>query len=200
MILSKLTQRNDFKRKKGENIRLFWLRFDRLQGQLRGFNVEWPVRLCYMKVFYALDLNTEQRMMINSTMESRNAVGDIEELKRISIKIFDVSDEKLEDDTFQANEVDEDAASTNDGETDELTCALQKQRSGKAKSKAGNLERSVQSTKSLFGGGEKASAEENQCLRCHQYGNWWRDCPMPFDKTVVSPNAKAGKPQQGKSS
>ena len=108
-----------------------------------------------MKVFYALDLNTEQRMVINSTMESRNAVGDIEELKRISIKIFDVTDEKLDDDTFQANEFDEDAAITNDGEADELTCALHQQRSGKAKSKDGNLERSAQSTKSLFGGGEK---------------------------------------------
>ena len=138
-------------------------------------------------------------MMINSTMESRNSVGDIEELKRISIKIFDVSGEKFEDDTFQANEVDDDAASTADYETEELTCAIQKPRSGKAKPKAGNLERSAQSTKSLFGGVEKVSAGENQRTRCHKYGHWWRDCPIPFGGTVVFQKAKAGKPKQGKS-
>ena len=39
LILSKLAQRGDFK-KNGDDVRLFWLRFGRLQGKLRGFNVE----------------------------------------------------------------------------------------------------------------------------------------------------------------
>ena len=151
-----------------------------------------------MKAFYALDMNPEQRMMINSTTDSRNSVVNMAELKRIAINIFDVSEEKLEGDTFQTNDADGDAVSTADYKTEDMACAIQKPRSGKAEPKAGNLERSAQSTKSLFCVVGRVSAEENQRIRRRQYGHWRRDCPMPFDKTVVFPKAKAGKPQKGK--
>ena len=100
LIMAKLTQWNDFKRKKGEDIRMFWIRFDRLRGQLRGMNVEWAEKLTYTKAYHALELQVEHRVMVNAMMESTQKPGSIDELKRASVKILDAQDRKLDEELF----------------------------------------------------------------------------------------------------
>ena len=90
MVLANLAQWNDFGRQKDEPIRAFWVRYDRLQSQLRNMSAEWPSRMQYAKVYYALDLSTDQRTLVNATMEACGKTGDIDELKRITIRVFDV--------------------------------------------------------------------------------------------------------------
>ena len=83
--------------------------------------------------------------------------------------------------------------------SEQMTCALQNPRAVRGGTKPGNLSRSIQSEKTLFGGPGETSEEENQCLRRKQVGHWWGDCPKPFDSTLVFPKMKAtGKGSNGK--
>ena len=94
LVLIKLNQWNEMRRKKGEGIRMFWIRFDRLYNRLRGMSIDWPPKLLYMKALYALELTVEQRTMVTTAMETLDGVGVIDELRRITIKILDVSEPK----------------------------------------------------------------------------------------------------------
>lgn len=152
-----------------------------------------------MKAYQALGLSNEQRTMITTALEAMSKTGCVDELRRISIRIMDVSGPKHDEELFDVAAKEEDQESFDGTEEDELTMALQKPRMAKAKSRAGALERSIQSTKTLYGGNTKANAGENQCLRCKQFGHWWRDCPKPFEKTLVFPKMKViGKGSTGK--
>ena len=201
LVLTKLSQRNGYRRKKDESIRLFWLRYDRLQSQLRGMNVARPERLQYMKIYHSLELSSDQSTPVNATMESCGKTGSVDELRRIAIRLLDVAEGELKEETFQTNDGNDDEDGHAEYEEDELLRPLQKPRAVKAKSRAGSLERSIQSTRTVFGVAGKVSADENQCLRCQQYGRWWGDFPKPFGRNLVSPMAKtkgAGNPTGGK--
>ena len=74
---------------------MFWIRFDRLYNQLRGMSIDWPPRLLYMKAYYALEISPEQRMMVTTAMESRNSIGMLGELRRITVKYSTFQSRKL---------------------------------------------------------------------------------------------------------
>ena len=71
---------------------MFWIRFDRLHGQLVGLNDAWPERLQFMKAYQALELSMEQRMMVTAALEAVGKAGSIDELRMVSIKIMDVAE------------------------------------------------------------------------------------------------------------
>ena len=104
LVLNKLSRWNEFKRKKTETIRMFWIRHGRIYSQLRAMNVDWPDPLRYLKAYQSLDLLPEQRMVITSALEAAQRVGSVDELRRISIKILDVQDSKREGELIETKE------------------------------------------------------------------------------------------------
>ena len=145
-----------------------------------------------------MDLNAGQKSMIADAMEMTGQSTSITELRRLTIRILDVGGEKYEDDLFHAGEeqwCEVDGEEVGDCEWSNV---LQKARTAKRKPRSGNLDRVVQGARALFGmsGGES----ENVCLRCKKPGHWWRNCPLPFDKSIVFPKTAASFKSGGRKS
>ena len=76
--------------------------------------------------------------------------------------------------------------------------ALQRARAIKAKPRGGNMSKSIKDAKHVYGAADADTDPSKVCFRCKKAGHWWKDCPMPFNRNMISPKAKsAGKPVIG---
>ena len=189
LLLRKLSQWNDMEKRKGEDVRLFWIRFDRLVGQLGGMGITWTPMLIFLKAYHALDMSIENRTMITATLQMAQNPQRVHELKRLPIRLFDVKTETYHEDTYALDGQPTSDSSSAQGEEDELSMTLTNHRIVKSKPRAGNMERSAQAAKAPFGMRANGAGSE-ECLRCGSEDRWWRNCRKPFDKTIVPPSKR----------
>ena len=189
LLLNKMTRWNELKRRKTENLRLFWMRLERMMGQLINMGAEWPDSLVFLKAYRALDLSADLKTMITAALEMTRAPQSLQELKRLTTKLLDVKTESYQEETFIAENSGDSETVGGEQEEDDLTMVLTKPRAVKSKPKAGNRERSVQSTKVSYGM-NSSSYQSMECLRFGSKDHWWRNCPKPFDKSIVFPKPK----------
>ena len=160
----------------------------RLVFSLRSVGMEWPEPLLFAKSMHALDLTTEQRMLVTHSVDLTGRPNDMHELRRVVVRLFDQESEQFGEELFREAHGSEDS--------DDLIPAteeafeLQKAMVVTPKNRGCNLEKSMKDPRAVYGG-VAADSEESVCRRCKKPGHWWRDCPMPYGRNVIFPKPKA---------
>ena len=81
--------RNSFGRKMSDVFREYWMRYERLMSKLAMEGVVWAGASAYQKAFSTLMLTHDQHVLARAMMEVAGNSGNINELKRVTIKLFD---------------------------------------------------------------------------------------------------------------
>ena len=198
LILLRVEQWNEMKRKPSEGFKSFWIRLERLQQKLADLGIVWPVKVAFQKAFTSLGMNREQQTLTRAALEMTNDADSTRELKRITVKLFDNQSQEVD----EVCAVDE-SSDAEESENPAQEWELQPARATAAKSRGGSLHKSIKSTQNLYGfkGNTKGTGKADQdskCRNCSQSGHWWRNCPNLLKKPVIFNRAKGGSKKGGK--
>ena len=198
LILLRVEQWNEMKKKQPEGFKSYWIRLERLQQKLIDLGIVWPIKVAFQKAFASLCMSKEQQTLVRAALEMTQESDSLRELKRITIKLFDNQVQETNDVCVamesSAEEEDEDAAAE---------WELQNARSKVVKNRGGNLQKSIKSTQNLYGfkGNSKGSGRPDNnttCRNCGSNGHWWRNCPNLLKKPVIFNRAKGASKKGGK--
>ena len=114
LILLRVEQWNEMKRKTPEGFKSYWIRLERLQRKLTDLGIVWPVKVAFRKAFSSLCMTEEQQALTRAALEMTTESDSLRELKRITAKLFDNQSHEIEDvcvaaESSDIDEADEDA-------------------------------------------------------------------------------------------
>ena len=82
---------SSFARKNEESIRLYWMRWQKLEQSLSKSGITFPDAVSYHRALSGLRMRQPSLGVLLGTLESQKAVNSIAELRRLSIKLFETS-------------------------------------------------------------------------------------------------------------
>ena len=82
---------SSFARKNEESIRLYWMRWQKLEQSLSKSGIAFPDAVSYHRALSGLRMRQPSLGVLLGTLESQKAVNSIAELRRLSIKLFETS-------------------------------------------------------------------------------------------------------------
>ena len=196
LVLTRVEQWSEMKRKGSEGFKAYWVRLERLQNKLSDLGIIWPRKVAFQKAFTSLCMAKEQQTLTRAALEMSPQKDSIMELKRITVKLFDNNSQDVE-------EVCHLGENSDDDDQEEFTeWELHAARAKTSKNRGGSVQKSIKNTQSLYGGksAPKGSGkpEDSVCRNCSQTGHWWRNCPNLLRKPVILTKVKGGGKKGGK--
>ena len=157
----------------------------------------WPEKMVCAKSTHSMSLPIEQRTLVTATVDMQQKGGNLDELRRVAVRLLDQAVGKFEEELF-VNQKEEEASEDDQEYTPDEIMALQRARAIKAKPRGGNLSKSIKDARHVYGAADEGADSGNVCCRCKKTGRWWKNCPMPFSRNLIFPKSKgAGKPVSG---
>ena len=151
LVLLRVEQWNEMKRKSAEGFKAYWIRLERLHHKLTDLGIVWPEKVAFRKAFTSLCMSREHQTLTRAALEMSPQKDSILELKRLTVKLFDnqrqdVGEVCLNEDVSEAED-DEEC----------IEWGLQAARAKSSKNRGGDLQKSITSTQNLYGmkGGSK---------------------------------------------
>ena len=194
--LVKLSQFNSMKRRVGESYRDFWVRFDKALRTLRSLGVVVQADLLYPRAMLAANLSDAERMSVMVVFEARGINSDLEELKRISTKLFDkpppekataniahVSDEGM----CEPGDADGPPEYSLD-ETPDGTYVLNPVKNSKNRNRPSAEASAITNTRATLNIKNRVPKSDITCFKCHEKGHFARDCSLPYKRFRVVPD------------
>ena len=89
LIVLRVEQWNDMKRKTDEGFKSYWLRLERFRHKLADLGIAWPERVAFQKAFTSLNMSREQQILVRAALEMSSQRDSLLELKRITVKLYD---------------------------------------------------------------------------------------------------------------
>ena len=190
--LNRMTAFNQFQRTGSENIRSFWIRFQKMLGDARICGLEITEKMSYVRALQAMNLTETQRMSILAAMGLFPDKFDLSTLKDVSTRLL-MAAFKIEDvsDTLIA-EVEE-----NDHET-YLAAGKGRNRPGLEKSAVKITSQGVNFPNAGKPWGKTGKGGKPVCYRCGSTEHLARDCHLPFKKVPAFGGASKSKGKTGK--
>ena len=113
--MGKLNRFQNFKRRSGESIRGFWIRFETLTDSLDRNGLVLNQEMRFLKATQALDLSESQRMVIMAGVDGVMKQNDPVALKTLSVRIFSPSEKPEENFSVEALQYDNTFLASNGG-------------------------------------------------------------------------------------
>ena len=101
--MNKIGVWSNSQRKVGENIRMYWTRWQKLQSHLIKSNISFPDQVNFRKSLTGIKLVQPSLGILLGAIESRNIGVSINELKRSAVKLFDAKFMESSEDILNVN-------------------------------------------------------------------------------------------------
>ena len=205
LIITKINAFVNLSRRTGEDIRLFWVRFDKARIAVELTDTILPDAVLYSRALNALKLAGSNKAVLLSGLESCPGVPSVKVLNEVSVKIFGSTNDESSKIILEAS----DNRLRHDEED-----AAEETRAVKGKPKASNrpnsnvasvrramrsmnIDNGYQSNATGKGGKKFSSKSKSRCIRCGSSDHQWQQCPLPYRPQLAFGKSN-GIPSQGK--
>ena len=192
-------------RRQGEDIRLFWVRFDKARIAVELTDTILPDTVLYSRAINSLKLNSTNKDVLLPGLEACGKTPSAKTLKDVSVKIFGSSSDDSSKIVLEAMDADEKMDSDSVGEETWLSKGKNKPQnrpssnaaSGRGSIRALNLANGYQSSGTGKGSKKPSMKGKSWCIRCGSVDYQWQQCPLPYQPQLAFGKSN-GEPSDGK--